>query len=58
MKIDREAPIGVFDSGVGGLTVAREITPMMGMSNSSLTASRANALAVLHATTIAFTCCC
>ncbi len=24
MKIDREAPIGVFDSGVGGLTVARE----------------------------------
>lgn len=25
MKIDREAPIGVFDSGVGGLTVAREI---------------------------------
>ena len=25
MKIDREAPVGVFDSGVGGLTVAREI---------------------------------
>ena len=25
MKTDREAPIGVFDSGVGGLTVAREI---------------------------------
>lgn len=25
MKFDREAPIGVFDSGVGGLTVAREI---------------------------------
>ena len=25
MNIDREAPIGVFDSGVGGLTVAREI---------------------------------
>ena len=25
MKIDREAPIGVFDSGVGGLTVSREI---------------------------------
>ena len=25
MKIDREAQIGVFDSGVGGLTVAREI---------------------------------
>ena len=25
MIIDREAPIGVFDSGVGGLTVAREI---------------------------------
>ena len=25
MKIDRDAPIGVFDSGVGGLTVAREI---------------------------------
>lgn len=25
MSLDREAPIGVFDSGVGGLTVAREI---------------------------------
>lgn len=25
MQIDREAPVGVFDSGVGGLTVAREI---------------------------------
>ena len=25
MKPDREAPVGVFDSGVGGLTVAREI---------------------------------
>lgn len=25
MNIDRNAPIGVFDSGVGGLTVAREI---------------------------------
>lgn len=25
MNIDREAPIGVFDSGIGGLTVAREI---------------------------------
>lgn len=25
MTLDREAPIGVFDSGVGGLTVAREI---------------------------------
>ncbi len=25
MSIDRNAPIGVFDSGVGGLTVAREI---------------------------------
>ena len=25
MKTDRNAPIGVFDSGVGGLTVAREI---------------------------------
>ncbi len=25
MSIDRLAPIGVFDSGVGGLTVAREI---------------------------------
>lgn len=25
MKIDRNAPVGVFDSGVGGLTVAREI---------------------------------
>ena len=25
MKADRQAPIGVFDSGVGGLTVVREI---------------------------------
>lgn len=25
MNIDRNAPVGVFDSGVGGLTVAREI---------------------------------
>ena len=25
MSEHREAPIGVFDSGVGGLTVAREI---------------------------------
>ena len=25
MKLDRDAPVGVFDSGVGGLTVAREI---------------------------------
>ena len=25
MSENREAPIGVFDSGVGGLTVAREI---------------------------------
>ncbi len=25
MTIDREAPVGVFDSGIGGLTVAREI---------------------------------
>lgn len=25
MKPDRDAPVGVFDSGVGGLTVAREI---------------------------------
>ena len=25
MKIDKDAPVGVFDSGVGGLTVAREI---------------------------------
>ncbi len=25
MKIDRTSPVGVFDSGVGGLTVAREI---------------------------------
>ena len=26
---DRNAPIGVFDSGVGGLTVAREIMRQM-----------------------------
>ena len=25
MSIDNNAPIGVFDSGVGGLTVVREI---------------------------------
>ena len=25
MSVDRSSPIGVFDSGVGGLTVAREI---------------------------------
>ena len=25
MKMDSNAPIGVFDSGIGGLTVAREI---------------------------------
>ena len=25
MQTDRNAPVGVFDSGVGGLTVAREI---------------------------------
>ena len=25
MSLDRNAPIGVFDSGVGGLTVVREI---------------------------------
>ena len=25
MRLDREAPLGVFDSGIGGLTVAREI---------------------------------
>lgn len=25
MMMDRNAPVGVFDSGVGGLTVAREI---------------------------------
>src|SRR5699024_3183688 len=25
MKPDRNAPVGVFDSGIGGLTVAREI---------------------------------
>ena len=25
MKIDKTSPVGVFDSGVGGLTVAREI---------------------------------
>jgi len=28
-RIDRNAPIGVFDSGVGGLTVAREIIRQM-----------------------------
>ena len=29
MSTDRNAPIGVFDSGVGGLTVAREIMRQM-----------------------------
>ena len=29
--MDRNAPIGVFDSGVGGLTVAREIMRQMPM---------------------------
>ena len=33
------------------------ITPSTGISSSSFTASRANALAVLQAITIAFTCC-
>ena len=28
---DRNAPIGVFDSGIGGLTVAREIIRQMPM---------------------------
>ena len=27
--MDRNAPIGVFDSGIGGLTVAREIMRQM-----------------------------
>ena len=27
--MDRNAPIGVFDSGVGGMTVAREIMRQM-----------------------------
>ena len=31
MKTDRNAPIGVFDSGVGGLTVAREIMTKLTM---------------------------
>ena len=30
-EMDRNAPIGVFDSGVGGLTVAREIMRQMPM---------------------------
>lgn len=34
MKIDRNAPIGVFDSGVGGLTVAREIMRNLPMEKS------------------------
>ena len=29
MKQIKDAPIGVFDSGVGGLTVAREIFRLM-----------------------------
>lgn len=29
MNIDRNAPVGVFDSGIGGLTVAREIMRQM-----------------------------
>lgn len=34
MKTDRNAPIGVFDSGVGGLTVAREIMRNLPMEKS------------------------
>ena len=29
VNMDRNAPIGVFDSGIGGLTVAREIMRQM-----------------------------
>ena len=34
MNTNKQAPIGVFDSGVGGLTVAREI--MRQMPNESI----------------------
>ena len=29
LEVDRTAPIGVFDSGVGGLTVARAIVDQL-----------------------------
>lgn len=35
-KPDKNAPIGVFDSGVGGLTVAREIMRQMPDNGSSI----------------------
>lgn len=34
MKMDSNAPIGVFDSGIGGLTVAREIMRNLPMEKS------------------------
>ena len=39
--MDKNAPIGIFDSGVGGLTVAREVmpAPMTTLENSSGSAS-------------------
>ena len=41
MKIDRDAPIGVFDSGVGGLTVAREIMRNLPSEKSLLSGTHA-----------------
>ena len=44
MKTDRNAPIGVFDSGVGGLTVAREIMRNLPMENRILRRYRTRSL--------------
>lgn len=33
MQIDKKSPIGVFDSGIGGLTVLREITRLLPSEN-------------------------
>ena len=46
MKIDREAPIGVFDSGVGGLTVAREI--MRNLPSEKIVYFGDTALSLIH----------
>ena len=38
MKIDRDAPVGVLDSGIGGLTVAREIMRNLQLRKSCISA--------------------
>ena len=46
MKPDRDAPIGVFDSGVGGLTVAREI--MRNLPSEKIVYFGDTALSLIH----------